>query len=93
MASSEESDTKSTTEEKTSHALEKMPTTFPDVGGLAIIAGLPESYLPLCGPETLSQYCCQFPSCTLEFSQKAAACNHICHDYLNVVLACLYCSI
>ena len=52
-------------------------------------------YLPLCGPETLSQYHCQVPSCTLEFTQKAAACNHVHHDPLNIALialACLYCS-
>ena len=60
--STEESNKESTTEEKT-------PTTLPDVGGLAtaelvfplksipiVVAGLPKSYLPLCGPETLSQY-------------------------------------
>ena len=95
----------STTEEKTSNVLENVPTTLPNVNGLAmvelvfplksipiVIAGLPESYLPLHGPETLSQYCCQFPTCTLEFSQKEAVCNHICHDHLNVALTCLYCS-
>ena len=98
IASAKESDMKSTTEEKTSDVLEKIPTTLPNVGGLAtvelvfplkfiptVIAGLPESYLPLHGPETLSQYLCQFPFCTLDFFQKAAACNHICHDHLKLL--------
>ena len=58
-----------------------------------VIAGLPESLIPLCGPETLSHYTCQYPSCHLEFSQKVTACNHVHHDHLNVALACLYCSI
>ena len=57
-----------------------------------VVAGLPKTYLPLHGPETLSKYQCQFPLCTLEFSQKAVACNHVHHDYLNIALTCLYCS-
>ena len=32
------------------------------------------------------------PDCTQAFSQKAAACNHICHNHLNIALACIYCS-
>ena len=56
-----------------------------------VTAGLPEPFLSIRGPESLSYYHCQFPSCTLEFSQKAAACNHIRCDHLNVALACLYC--
>ena len=101
----EESNKDSTTEEKTPEVIEKTPITLPDVGGLAtaelvfplksiltVVAGLPKSYLPHHGPETLSQYHCQFPSCTLEFSQKAAACNHVSHGHLNIALACLYCS-
>ena len=92
-------------EETTSNFPEKTQANPPASGGLAtaelvfplksiptIIAGLPESFLPIRGPETLFHYRCQFPSCTLEFSQKAAACNHIHHDHLNVALACLYCS-
>ena len=92
--------------EKTSDVLENLPATLLGVDGLAtvelvfplmsiptIISGLPKSYLPLHGPETLSQYCCQFPSCTFEFSQKAAVCNHICHDHLDIALASLYCSL
>ena len=57
-----------------------------------VIAGIPEAFLPLHGPETLSHYRCQFPDCTQVFSQKASACNHIHHDHLNVPLACIYCS-
>ena len=57
-----------------------------------VIAGLPESLLPLCGPESLSSYRCQHPSCDQEFSQKVAACNHVHHDHLNMALAYLYCS-
>ena len=56
------------------------------------MAGIPESFSPLCGPETQSHYRCQFPDCAQIFLQKAAACTHICHDHLNVALACLYCS-
>ena len=57
-----------------------------------VITGIPESFLPVCGLETLSLYQCQFPSCSQEFSQKAPTCNHICRDHLNIALACLYCS-
>ena len=49
-------------------------------------------YLPLHGPKTLSHYHCQVPQCTLDFTQKTAACNHVHHDHLNVALTCLYCS-
>ena len=42
-----------------------------------VVAGIPESFLPLCGPETQSHYRCQFPDCTQIFLQKAAACTHI----------------
>ena len=72
-----------TIEEATSNLPEKTPATLPDSGGLAtaelvfplksipmVIAGLPEPFLPIHGPETLSHYQCQFPSCTLEFYQK-----------------------
>ena len=57
-----------------------------------VVAGIPEVFLPLCGPETLSHYRCQFPNCTQAFSQKASACNHIHCNHLNVALACIYCS-
>ena len=103
--STEKSEKEATIEEKPSNVPEKLSATPSDIGGLAtaelvfplksipsIIAGLLESYLPLCGLETLSQHHCQFPSCSLEFSQKAATCNHICQGHLNVALACLYCS-
>ena len=57
-----------------------------------VIAGIPESLLPLHGPEAQSCYRCQYTDCTQIFLQKAAACTHIHHDHLNVALACLYCS-
>ena len=101
----EDSNKGSSTEEKTPEVIEKTSTILLDVDGIAtaelvfplksiptVVAGLPKTYLPLHGPETLSRYQCQFPSCTLEYSQKAAACNHVCHDHLNIALACLYCS-
>ena len=57
-----------------------------------IIAGIPESLLPIHGPEMQSCYRCQFTDCTQIFLQKAAACTHVHHDHFNVALACLYCS-
>ena len=57
-----------------------------------VVAGIPKSLLPIHGPETQLHYRCQFTDCTQIFLQKAAACMHICHDHLNVALACLYCS-
>ena len=103
--STEKSEKKATIEEETSDIAEKIPATLFDVGGLAtaeqvfplksiptVIAGLHEPFVPLHGPETPSQYHCQVPSCSLEFSQKTAACNHICNDYLYIASACLYCS-
>ena len=57
-----------------------------------MVAGILESLLPLCGPEAQSCYRCQFPDWTQIFLLKAAACTHVCHDHLNVALACLYCS-
>ena len=50
-----------------------------------IIAGIPESLLPICGPEMQSCYRCQFTNCTQIFLQKAAACTHVCQHHLNVV--------
>ena len=77
-ASTETPVKKSTTSEKTSEDPKKTSITPSDDGGLAsaelvfplksiplIIAGLPQSFLLLCGPETLSSYRCQYPSCTL----------------------------
>ena len=65
---------------------------FPFKSSPLVVADIPKMYLPLHGPETLSQYHCQVPSCTLEPAQNAVACNHVCHDHLNIALACLYCS-
>ena len=69
-----------------------MELDFPLKSIPTVVAGLAKSYLPLHGPETLSWYQHHFPSCTLEFSQKTVACNHIHHDHLSIALACLYCS-
>ena len=65
-----------TIEEAISNLPEKTPVNLPDSSGLAtaelvfplksipkVIAGLPEPYLPVHGPETHSHYHCQFPSC------------------------------
>ena len=65
---------------------------FPKQAIPLVIAGIPESLLPIRGPETQLWYRCQFADCTQIFLQKAAACMHICCDHLNVALACLYCS-
>ena len=65
---------------------------FPTQAIPLVVAGIPESLLPLCGPEAQPYYRCQSPNCTQIFLQNAAACTHICHDHLNVALACLYCS-
>ena len=65
---------------------------FPTQAIPLVKAGIPESLLPICGPEAQSCYRCQFTDCTQIFLQKAAACTHVCHDHLNVALACLYCS-
>ena len=65
---------------------------FPTWAIPLVIAGIPESLLPICRPEGESHYRCQFTDCTQIFLQKAAACIHVHHDHLNVALACLYCS-
>ena len=65
---------------------------FPTQAIPLVMAGIPESLLPICGPEAQLCYRCQFTDCTQIFLQKAAACTHVCHDHLNVALACLYCS-
>ena len=65
---------------------------FPTQAIPLVIAGIPESLLPIHGPEAQSHYRCQFIDCTQIFLQKAAACTHVCQDHLNVALACLYCS-
>ena len=65
---------------------------FPTQAIPLVMAGIPESLLPICGPEAQSCYRCQFIDCTQIFLQKAAACTHVCCTHLNVALACLYCS-
>ena len=103
--SPEEVEANISVEDVTSNIPEKTFPSVPVGGGLAaaelvfplkpvptVIVGILEPYLPAHGLETLSLYQCQFPSCSLVFSQKAAACNHIHHDHLNIALTCLYCS-
>ena len=65
---------------------------FPTLAIPLVIAEIPESLLPIHAPEAQSRYRCQFTDCTQIFLQKSAACTHVCHDHLNVALACLYCS-
>ena len=65
---------------------------FPTQAIPLVIAGIPESLLPLHGAEAQSCYRCQFTDCTQIFLQKSAACTHVHHDHLNVALACLCCS-
>ena len=76
----------------TESSLATTELVFPMKSIPLVIAGIPEAFLPLCGPETVSHYRCQFPDCTQVFSQKASACNHIHCDHLNVTIACIYCS-
>ena len=40
---------------------------FPTQANPLVIAGIPESLLPLCGPEAQSHYRCQFNDCTQIF--------------------------
>ena len=65
---------------------------FPTQAISLVLAGIPESFLLLHGPEAQSCYRCQFPDCTQIFLQKGAACTHVHCDHLNVTLGCLYCS-
>ena len=65
---------------------------FPTQAIPLVVVGIPNSLLPICGPEVQSCYRCQVTDCLQIFLQKAAACIHICRDHLNVALACLYCS-
>ena len=103
--SAQKSTTAEKTPEKTSEVPEKTSVTPSYDGGLASaeLVFPPKVYYPChhwsswvilatSWPETLSHYQCQFPACTQEFSQKAATCNHVWCDHLNVALACLYCS-
>ena len=84
--SANESEKGLTAEEKTPEVAEKTSTTPPKASHLAtaelvfpfkatplVVAGIPKTYIPHHGPETLSQYHCHIPSCTLEFTQKAVA--------------------
>ena len=67
--SAEESDKGSITEEKTPEVVKKTSITIPEISSPAtaelvfplksiptVVAGLPKTYLPLHGPETLSRY-------------------------------------
>ena len=65
---------------------------FPTQAIPLAVAGIPESLLPIHGPEAQSHYRCQVTDCTQIFLQKAAAYTHVCSNHLNVALACLYCS-
>ena len=69
-----------------------MKLVFPTQAIPLVIAGIPESLIPILGPETQSCYRCQFTDCTQIFLKKAEACTHVHCDHLNVALACLYCS-
>ena len=57
--------------------LSRAELVFPMQSIPLVVAGIPESFLPLCRPETQSHYRCQFPDCAQIFLQKAAACTHI----------------
>ena len=102
---SSESDNVLAEEEKISEVVEEISVKPTEAGNLVtaemvfpfkslppVVPGISEIYLPLHGLKTLSHYHCQIPSHTLYFAQKAVACNHVCHDHLNIALACLYCS-
>ena len=92
-------------EEKTSETSEETTAKPREVSNLAaaelvflfksiplVIVGIPNNLLPLHGPEVQSHYHCQAPQCGLDFTQKAAVCNHVHHNHLHAALACLYCS-
>ena len=92
-------------EEKASGTSEEITAKSKEVGNLAtaelvfplqsippVIVGIPENYLPLHGPQTQSHYHCQVSPYSLDFAQKAATCNYVQLDHLNLALACLYCS-
>ena len=65
----------------TESSLATVELVFPMEAIPLVVDGIPKVFLPLCGPETLSCHRCQYPDCTQAFSQKVAACNHICHDH------------
>ena len=52
------------------HSLATAELFFPLKSTSPVISGIPELILPLCGPNTLSQYKCQHPSCNPGFSKK-----------------------
>ena len=73
--STEKAEKETTVEEEASNLPKEIPATLSDSGGLAttelvfplksipmVTTGLPEPFLPICGPNTLSCYCCQFLS-------------------------------
>ena len=62
---------------------------FPTQAIPLVIAGIPESLLPICGPKMQSRYRCQFMDCTQIFPKEAVACTQVRHDHLNVALACI----
>ena len=61
---------------------------FPTQAIPLVIAGIPESLLP----EAQSHTDVNSLTVLKIFLKKAAAYTHVCHDHLNVALACLYCS-
>ena len=56
----------------TESSLATAELVFPMKSIPLVVAGIPEILLPLCSPETLSCYRCQYPNCTQVFSQKVA---------------------
>ena len=46
---------------------------FPTKSIPLVVAGIPEFFLPLCSPETLSPYRCHHPDCIQAFSQKVSS--------------------
>ena len=57
---------------------------FPTQAVPLVVVGIPDSLLPIHGPEMQSCYRSQVTDCPQIFLQKAAACMHICCDHLNV---------
>ena len=51
-------------------SLATVELVFPMKSIPLVVAGIPEVFLPLHNPETLSHYRCQYPNCTQAFSQK-----------------------
>ena len=59
---------------------------FPTQAIPLVIAGIPESLLPICGPEAQSCYRCQLTECTQIFLKKAAACTHVHCNHLSLLI-------